>query len=423
MRLRFVPLVLLAACAGAGVAVTPHGGNTGHACAGVPTGGVVLALDRMNAIRDCDPIDMTMTVEAGCVLQTVKDRAAADQLLFPLALASQGGCQIGGVLSTNAGGVNTLRYGNARDLALGLEVALPDGTVWSRLNPLRKDNAGYALRHLFMGAEGTLGVITAATLRLFPAPQTTATAFLALPDLNAAPRLLARLRAASGDALTAFEAMSAFSLAVAARHVADCANPLPGDAPWCALVELSSSRPGDALDALLEDTLADAAEAGELTDGVVAANLAQAALFWRIRESISAAQKHEGGSIKHDVSVPVRRIPAFVAAAEAAALRVSPGCRPCVFGHVGDGNVHFNVTQPEGGDRDAFMALWGAMNAAVFAEVDRFGGSIAAEHGVGLLRRDALAAHAGEAHVDLMRRIKRALDPDDVMNPGKTVPN
>ena len=385
----------------------------------MPTGGIVLAMDRMNAVRAFDPVDMTMTVEAGCVLQSVKDKAEAESLLFPLALGSQGSCQIGGVLSTNAGGVNTLRYGNARDLAVGLEVVLPDGAIWSRLRPLRKDNAGYALRHLFIGAEGTLGVITAAALRLFPAPKEVATAFVALPALDAAPKLLARLRAESGDAVTGFEAMAAFPVEITAKHISDCAHPLPGPQPWFALIELSSARAESGLRDALEKALGAGLDAGWVDDAVIAESLDQAARFWRLRESMSEAQKHEGASIKHDVSVPVSRVPEFVADAITAVLNIAPGCRPCPFGHIGDGNVHFNVTQPEGGDADAFLAQWGAMNEAVFTVVDDYGGSIAAEHGVGLLRADALRRHAGDAHIDAMRAIRSALDPAGVMNPRK----
>ena len=410
---------VVTACAQAGVAITPQAGNTGHSGAGVPAGGVVVALDRMTAIRAIDETDMTMTVEAGCVLQTIKDAAAARDLFFPLALGSQGSCQAGGFLSSNAGGINTLRYGNARDLALGLEVVLPDGRVWSRLRALRKDNAGYALRHLFMGAEGTLGLITAAVLRLFPAPKERATAFLALPDLAAAPKLLARLRSASGDAVSGFEAMAAFAVDSAVAHIPGVANPVPGPHPWYALVELTTTRPGAGLRDVLESALAAAMEDALVTDGALAESADQAARFWRLRESLPEAQKHAGASIKHDVSVPVSAVPAFVAEACKAALEIVPGCRPCPFGHVGDGNVHFNVTQPEGGDRDAFLGLWGTMNAAVFAVVDKYGGSIAAEHGVGLLRADALPGHAGETHVDLMRAIRGAFDPAGIMNPGK----
>ena len=411
-------------CAAAGVPVVPQAGNTSMVGASVPneTGEeVVLSVARMNRILEVDPIDMTMTVEAGAVLAAVQQAAAEAGCLFPLSLGAEGSAQIGGLLGTNAGGNATLRYGSARDLVLGLEVVLPDGQVLDMLRRLRKDNAGYCLRHLFIGAEGTLGIITKAVLKLFPAPRETALALAAVPSVEAALALLNRCQRHDGAALSAFEYMGRFGLDLVLRHIPGTVDPLPERHGHYCLIELSSPRPDAGLRSRLETVLAAAHEEGLVADAAIAASAAQAAALWRLREEHSEAQKREGASIKNDVSVPVSRVPALIAEASAACRALIPGIRVCAFGHVGDGNIHFNLSVPEGGDGAAFLARWGEVAGAVNDVVRSLGGSFAAEHGVGRLKAGTLAAWRAGPEIELMRAIKRAIDPGNLMNPGKVV--
>jgi D-lactate dehydrogenase (cytochrome) len=416
---------VLAICNELGVGVVPHGGNTGY-CGGAtpsPDGRqIVLAMRRMNRVRALDAANYSITVEAGCVLADVAAAASAAGKLFPLSLGSEGSCQIGGNLSTNAGGTAAVRYGVARDLVLGLEVVLADGSVLDGLKSLRKDNTGYDLRHLFIGAEGTLGVITAASLKLFPLPRTIETAFVAVPGLAAAVALLARLRAASGDCVTTFEYLPRFAIDITTRHVPGVTDPLDGSAPACVFIEVSSSREDPALRALLETELGAALERGEALDAVLAESLAQREALWRLRESVPEAQRREGASLKHDVSVPVAALPAFLEEAAAAALRIVPGARMCAYGHVGDGNLHCNFSAPRGADAAAFLAAGPAIEQAVYAVAVAHGGSISAEHGIGQLKRDALARFKDPAQLAVMRTLKRALDPRGILNPGKVLP-
>lgn len=416
-------------CAGAGVRMVPQAGNTSMVGASVPheTGDeVVISVSRMNRILEVDPADMTMTVEAGAVLAAVQKAAAEADCLFPLSLGAEGTAQIGGNLGTNAGGNTTLRYGNARDMVLGLEVVLPDGQVLDMLRRLRKDNTGYCLRHLFIGAEGTLGIITKAVLKLWPRPRDTQVAFAAVESVEAALALLNRFQRHDGASLTAFEYMMRFGLDLVFRHVPGSADPLAaplaGDrhAHYC-LIELSSPRPDAALRQGIEAVLEAAMEAGLVRDAVIAESDAQRAALWKLREEHSEAQKREGASIKNDVSVPVSRVPALIAEASAACRVLIPGVRVCAFGHVGDGNIHFNLSVPEGGDGAAFLARWDEVAAAVNGVVRSLGGSFSAEHGVGRLKVGTLAAWREGPELDLMRAIKRTIDPGNLMNPGKVV--
>ncbi|WP_413205563.1 FAD-binding oxidoreductase [Rhodospirillum sp. A1_3_36] len=410
-------------CAEAGVAIVPQGGNTGLVGGAVAgEGELVLSLDRMTRIRTIDPLNFTLTCDAGCLLAEVQSAATHMGRLFPLSLAAEGSCRIGGVLSTNAGGVGVLRYGPARDLCLGLEVVLPDGRIWDGLRALGKDNTGYALRHLFIGAEGTLGIITGAVLKLFPAPRETATAFCALDALPRVVDLLALARERGGDTVTAFEVLPRMGLEAAIAHLPDGRDPLEAPHPWYALVEMTSARADGGLTELLTATLAEALERGIIADATVAASQDQAASLWALRECLSDAQKPLGGSIKHDVSVPTAQVPAFIEAASAAVLRAMPGIRPCPFGHLGDGNIHFNLTQPEGMDTGAFLDRWAEMNRIVHDIATAMGGSISAEHGIGLFKVEDLARHKGPVEMDMMRAIKAALDPRNTFNPGKILP-
>jgi len=412
-------------CAAARVPIVPQGGNTGLVGGGIPDDDgrwVVLSLARMNRIREIDPVNDTMTVEAGCILQNLQGAAEAADRLFPLSLGAEGSCMIGGNLSTNAGGIQVLRYGNARDLVLGLEVVLPDGRVWDGLRALRKDNTGYDLKQLFIGAEGTLGVITAAVLRLYPRPRASATAFIAVPDLAAAVALLGTLRAGSGESVTSFELIPRLGLDFALRHVSGITDPLGARHDWYVLAELWASNENSGLDATLENVLAEALEAGLVADAALAASTAQAQAFWRIREALVEAQKFEGGSIKHDVAVPISSIADFVARASAAAEALVPGIRPLAFGHIGDGNIHLNLSQPEGADTAAFLDRWDELRRAVYDVVIDLNGSISAEHGIGRLNLETNLRSKSEVEIDLMRRIKRALDPENLMNPGRVVP-
>ena len=407
-------------CAEAGIAVVPQGGNTGLVGAGIPDStAVLISLGRMNRIRDVDPLDYTITVEAGCILADVQSAAASADRLFPLSLGAEGTCQIGGNLSTNAGGVNVLRYGNARDLVLGLEVVLPDGRVWNGLKRLRKDNTGYDLKQLYIGGEGTLGIITAAVCKLFPNPKDVQTAFVALRDLDAALEVLARARAASGDRVTSFELICRQPLASAIAHIDGVRDPLDTVYGEYALIEFSGARPNSGMREAMETMLADGYAAGEILDATIAQSSAQRDDFWRIREAIVEAQKFEGGSIKHDVSVPVSKIPAFLRRGNAAIEALVPGARPVAFGHCGDGNIHYNIAQPVGMDKDAFLAEWDKVTKTVYDIVVSLGGSFSAEHGVGQLKLAEMARYKDALELDMMRKLKHALDPSGIMNPGK----
>ncbi|MBX7199910.1 MAG: FAD-binding oxidoreductase [Rhodospirillaceae bacterium] len=415
---------IVAACAAANVPIVPQGGNTGLCGGAVATDDVneiVLNLGRMNAIRAIDPVNFTISVDAGCILADVQKAADEKNCLFPLSLAAEGSCQIGGNLSTNAGGINVLRYGNARDLVLGLEVVLPDGRIWNGMRALGKDNTGYALRHIFVGAEGTLGIITGAVLKLFPKPLEKATAFCGFDKIENATLLLNRARALSGDAVTAFELMPRIGIEFCLAHVAGNVDPLSAPHPWYVLMELSSSRPNSGIRESFEAILESAFEDGIITDAVVAESQAQANAIWRLRETLPEAQKPEGGSIKHDVSVPVSSVPALLTEGMAAVTRRFPGTRPVPFGHLGDGNIHFNITQPKGADPRAYLEVREEMNRIVHDIVVRMGGSISAEHGIGLLKVDEMVHYKDPVELELMRRLKHAFDPANLMNPGKIV--
>lgn len=403
------------------VPVVAQGGNTGLTGGGVPFGGIVVSLEKMTAIGTVDAANATITVEAGAVLQRVQEAARVAGFLFPLSLASEGSCTIGGNIATNAGGTAVLRYGNMRDLVLGLEAVLPDGRIFKALSGLRKDNAGYDLKHLFIGSEGTLGIVTRAVLKLFPAPKARATAFVGAETPENIIALFERLRAAAGERLTTFEILPRFGLEIVLKHAPGTRDPLGSAQPWYALVELTTPDEAADLDALLLAALEAAMEAGEVADAALAASDSQRSDFWRLREQLSECQRYEGGSIKHDVSVPISRIADFIAEAGSACEAVMPGLRLCAFGHIGDGNLHFNLSQPVGMEKAAFLAEWHRFNAIVHDATHARGGSIAAEHGVGLIKRDELPAYKDAVALALMGEIKRALDPLNLLNPGKVV--
>ena len=413
------------ACAEAGVSLVPQGGNTGLVVGSVPDDSgtqVVLSLTRMNRVRALDPANLTITVEAGCVLQAVQDSAAQGGFLFPLSLAAEGSCTIGGNLATNAGGTQVVRYGNARDLCLGLEVVTAQGEVWNGLTGLRKDNTGYDLRDLFVGSEGTLGVITAATMKLYPQPAAQLTAWAAVPSLEAAVQLLGMAHRHLGAGLTGFEVMGRFALSLVARHFPQLHVPLWADHPWCVLLENSDNESEAHARAQFERLLETAFEQGVVSDAVVAESLQQAHALWHIRESIPLAQAQEGLNIKHDISLPVSSIPAFCAETDALLQREVPGVRLVNFGHLGDGNLHYNVQAPEGGDSKAFLhTMEDRINTLVFDAVARYHGSISAEHGVGSLKVDKLPGYKDPVALGLMRSIKRALDPQNLFNPGRVI--
>ncbi|WP_298923949.1 FAD-binding oxidoreductase [uncultured Ramlibacter sp.] len=413
------------ACAAAGVSIVPQGGNTGLVVGSTPDSSgtqVVLNLARMNAVRAVDADNLTMTVEAGCVLQMVQDAAQVAGFLFPLSLAAEGSCTIGGNLATNAGGTQVVRYGNARELCLGLEVVTAAGEVWDGLSGLRKDNTGYDLRDLFIGSEGTLGIITAATLRLHPLPAATLTAWAALPSLEDAQALLGLAHRQLGASLTGFEVMGQFALSLVVRHFSQLRVPLYEDSPYCVLLETSDSESEEHARTRLERLLEQALEDGCVTDAVLAGNLSQARQLWHVRESIPLAQAEEGLNIKHDISIPVSRIPEFCLETDALLRREIPGVRLVNFGHLGDGNLHYNVQAPEGGDNQAFLRDWeDRVNTLVYDSVQAFGGSISAEHGVGSLKLDKLPHYKSPVALDMMRAIKKALDPANTLNPGRVV--
>ncbi len=405
-----------------GLKIVPQGGNTGLVGGQIPqeTGDeIVLSLGRLNKIRSVDPAGFTLVAEAGAILEAIQNEAGKVDRLFPLSLGAQGSCQIGGNISTNAGGTAVLSYGNTRDLVLGLEVVLPTGEVWDGLRTLRKDNTGYDLKQLFIGAEGTLGIVTAAALKLFPKPKKLEAAFAGLTDPHAALKLFTLAKAQAGPILTGFEIMPRVGLEFCVRHLAGARDPLEGAHDWYVLMELSSGSEAFPVRDLLEEILGNAFEDGLVEDAALAQNLAQVQDFWHIRHGMSEVQKEEGGSIKHDVSVPVASIPEFLDRAIAAVSGFVPGCRPVPFGHIGDGNIHFNVSQPEGADKAAYLARWDEMNAIVHGIVQEFGGSISAEHGIGRLKRDLLKDVKSEVELSLMKRIKATLDPNGVLNPGR----
>ncbi len=400
--------------------VVPQGGNTGLVGGQTPDrsgAAIILSLSRMHHIRDVDPVGNTIVVEAGVVLQSIQQTADKIERLFPLSLGSEGSCQIGGNLSSNAGGTAVLAYGNTRELCLGLEVVLPTGEVMHGLKRLRKDNTGYDLRDLFIGAEGTLGVITAAVMQLFQKPRGRSVAFIGTRSTENALALLGRAKAAG--TLTGFELIARIGMEFAKRHIEGARDPLEAPHNWYVLAEFSSGRSDEDANAAMEHFLTDALASGEADDAVIAASGAQADGFWNLRENLSWAQKPEGGSIKHDISVPVASIPAFIEKANKAVESLIPGVRFCTFGHMGDGNLHYNISQPVGADKALFLDRWHEVNALVHDVVGNFDGSISAEHGIGQLKRNELARFKDPVALDLMRRIKREFDPAGIMNPGK----
>jgi FAD/FMN-containing dehydrogenase len=415
---------VLAICNELGVGVVPHGGNTSYCGGATPSDDgteIVLSLNRLNRVREIDAANFSMTAEAGCILADVQAAAERADRYFPLSLGSEGSCQIGGNLSTNAGGLNALRFGVTRELVLGLEVVLADGRILDGLTSLRKDNTGYDLRDLFIGAEGTLGVITAASLRLFPRPRTVETAFIAVSDSSAAVELLGRLRIELADAVSSFEYLPRLAVELAVRHIPGVVDPLGQPHDCYVLCEVSTSRDDPALRTILEAALGQAMRDGLVQDAVLASSLAQRAALWKLRESIPEAQRAEGASLKHDVSVPVAAIPEFMAAATHAVLAVVPNGRMVTYGHIGDGNLHFNVSEPLGGPSAAFIAKEPEIRAAVYACVREFRGSISAEHGIGRLKRTDLVQYKGHVALELMRAIKHSLDPNGILNPGKVL--
>ncbi len=412
-------------CADTGTPLVPQGGNTGLCGASVPNAGggeIVLTLARMNKIIEVDPLNNTLTAEAGCVLANIQQAAADAGRLFPLSLGAEGSCQIGGNLSTNAGGVNVLRYGNTRDLVLGLEVVLPDGRIWNGLRGLRKDNTGYDLKHLFIGAEGTLGIITATTLKLFPRPAANATAWMAVRDPEAALQLLALMRRHCNDRITAFELISRHSLELVWRHVPGTRDPMAAPSPWYVLTELADAGDEQALRADLERALEAALTEELVVDAVIAENRTQAQALWHMRESIPEGARQEPVMVyRHDIAVAVGRIPEFIREAQAALEKRFPGVRLICFGHLGDGNLHYNAYLPDRLRSDAAARDAHDVTATVYDIVQQYGGSFSAEHGIGLSKVAELAHYKSAVEMDLMRTVKRALDPQGLLNPGKVL--
>ena len=404
-----------------GTPMVPQGGNTGLVGGQTPHAGeVVLSLKRMDRIREVDATSNTMTCEAGVILINAQNAAAEANRLFPLSLGAEGSCTIGGNLSTNAGGTGALAYGVARELVMGLEVVLADGRVLHNLRKLKKDNTGYDLRHIFVGAEGTLGIITAAVLRLFPRPRAVETAFIGVPSPHAALALLNLAYERAGSSVTGFELIPRIALEFAVKHAAACRDPLANKHAWYVLLELSSQA-REGVRATVEDILATGAEQSLIEDATIAESLEQTKAFWLLRHHIADTQKYEGGSIKQDVSVPVNAVPDFIEEATAKVTTMIPGCRPVPFGHLGDGNIHYNVSQPVGTDKAEFLSHWDEINTAVFGVVAKYAGSISAEHGIGVMKRDLLPSVKDPVAYDLMRSLKRMFDPQGILNPGKVL--
>jgi len=410
-------------CNAASIAIVAHGGNTGLVGGGVPDGGIVLSTHRMNAIRQIDPVNFTMTVEAGCILADVQAAAAEADRLFPLSLGSGGSCRIGGNLATNAGGVQVLRYGNARDLALGLEVVTADGRVWDGLTALRKDNTGYDLKHLFIGSEGTLGIITATVLKLFPLPKRRGTALVGAASADAMLALFTRINSMFSDRLSSFEYISRLSLETVLNEIHGAIDPFKMAYPAYVLIELSSLDEHDGARESLEEILSVALDDEVIIDAVVAQNESQSNKLWHLRESIPEALRLSGPSIKHDVAVPVSRIAEFLRRAGKLVETEIPGVRPTAFGHMGDGNIHYNLSPPPGMADNIFLDVWKEINHKVHDLVAEMGGSFSAEHGVGLMKRGELARFKSATEINMMRAIKVALDPGNIMNPGKVLPD
>ena len=412
---------VLAACYDAGVAIVPQGGNTGLCGGAVASGELIVSLSRMNKVRAVDPANFTMTVDAGCVLADLQNVADGHDRLFPLSLGAEGSCQIGGNLSTNAGGTAVLRYGNTRELTLGLEVVLPDGRIWDGLTGLRKNNTGYDLKHLFIGAEGSLGIITGAVVKMFPKPRSRHTAFIALKDLDSVLEVLGRARAASADTMSGFELVPRIAIEISVRHIDGAIDFLDEPHDWCALIEFESSDENSNLGEVMEAFLATAFDDGLIVDAVIAQSEAQREQMWFLREAMVLAQKPEGASIKNDVSVPISSVPEFIRQANAAVKKACPGIRPVAFGHVGDGNVHYNLTQPDGADGAVFLDRWDEICHLVHDVVGTMRGSFSAEHGIGKIKVAELATHKAGVEIDMMRSIKQMLDPKGLMNPGKVL--
>ncbi|MCX7282003.1 MAG: FAD-binding oxidoreductase [Alphaproteobacteria bacterium] len=409
-------------CHETGTAVVPQGGNTGLVGGQIPFNGeALLSTKRLNKVRSIDESGMTLTVESGVTLAEVQHQAAERNLMFPLSLASEGSCSIGGNIATNAGGTHVLRYGMTRALVLGLEVVLPDGTVLDMLRALAKDNSGYDLKQVFIGSEGTLGFITAATLKLFPRPDTSMTALAAVPSPADAVKLLGAMQAQIGGMLSAFELMPRIALEFVTRHIEGTRDPLAAPSPWYVLIEATGGRHAN-LEASFEDGLSAAVTAGLVSDAVVSSSASQAAALWKLRESISEAQKREGASIKHDIAVPVAAIPAFLAKATLAVRAIVPGARPVSFGHLGDGNIHFNFNAPGAGHDPEFLARWDEVQQTVHDIVKEFCGSISAEHGIGVMKVGSLPRYKSHEELDAMRALKTAFDPKNILNPGKVIP-
>lgn len=416
---------VLKICNAARIGVVPQSGNTGLVGGGVPDASgrqIVLSLARLDRVRGLDAANDTISVEAGVILADIQKRAAEAGRLFPLSLAAEGTCRIGGNLSTNAGGINVLRYGMARDLVLGLEVVLADGRVLDEMKGLRKDNTGYDLKQIFLGAEGTLGIVTAAVLKLFPAPREIETCLVAVPDPKAAIELLGRAKNESGGNVQAFELTQRRLIDYVLAHIPGTSDPLAERHDWYALIEFASGDLGGALKTMVERLLERAMEDGLVLDAAIASSEQQRKALWKLRESMTEAQKPEGASIKHDVSVPVSSVPEFLAEATALCEAMVPGARVCAFGHAGDGNIHFNISRPTDWRDADFQARRKEMNAAVHGIVGRMRGSISAEHGVGILKRDDLPKYKDPTAIELMRTLKAAFDPNNILNPGKVVP-
>ncbi len=412
-------------CAAHKLPIVPQGGNTSLVGGSIPFDSgdeIIISLKRMNKIRHVDLEGSTLTVEAGCVLADLQRIADENDHMFPLKIGSEGSCQIGGNISTNAGGVQVLHYGNTREQVLGLEVVMPDGRIWNGLTSLRKDNTGYDLKQLFIGGEGTLGIVTAAVVKMYPKPKYQQLAMVAVPNVPAAIKLLGLARKMSGDQVTALELIPRIGIDLVTRHVPNFPDPMPAKYDWQVLIELSSSATAD-LQGLMESILETGFETGDILDAVIPASEAQQQKLWALREEISGAQKPEGGSIKHDISVPIAKIPEFIERADQALQAVIPNFRPVTFGHLGDGNLHYNPLQPVDMTKEEFLSKWEAVSRIVHDLTHELNGSISAEHGIGRMKKNELPRYKSAVEIDMMRKIKQALDPDGIMNPGKMLPD